>query len=53
VVEEYRKKHARTGADNSMASFNREKKLILFVEDQEDAWEILESRAPVGYSLRV
>jgi DNA-binding response OmpR family regulator len=35
------KKYARTGADNSMVNFHRQKKRILFVEDHEDAWEIV------------
>jgi|RhiMethySRZTD1v2_1073278.scaffolds.fasta_scaffold587012_2 hypothetical protein len=40
------KKHARTGADNSMVNFNRVKKRILFVEDHEDAWEIVALKPP-------
>jgi DNA-binding response OmpR family regulator len=34
-------KYARMEADNSMMNSNREKKRILFVEDQQDNWEIV------------
>jgi CheY-like chemotaxis protein len=37
IVERYVIK----GADNSMVNFNRERKRILFVEDNEDCWDIV------------
>src|SRR5215475_6585709 len=40
------KKYGRTEADKSMVKFHRQKRRILFAEDNEEAWEIVELALP-------